>query len=95
MNLTVDRVARRYGKTSDGDGTVYISSGFATAMGHTNVSPYRKLYYADSWALAHSVDLSKKFDITEGAYFHMVNVNIPHRYGAVTLEAMIICIEGI
>lgn len=93
MNLTVDRVARRYGKTSNGDGTVYISSGFATAMGHTNVSPYRKLYYADTWALAHSVDISSKFGATEGAYVHIENGI--YGYNSVALEAIVICIEGI
>lgn len=91
MNLTIEMVASRYGHRCE-DGVVIIGTdGLHAVMGYSSQLPYHKMYDVDSWLLWNGTNASRMYGIA-GTVFHDQVKTAPY---CVTLEATIICIEGI
>ena len=90
MNLTIEKIASRYGRSSNID-TIIIDEEHVFTLGYNDGAPYPKMYYSDVWALAFSIDITNEYSTLEGAIFSSKD---DHPY-VVSLEAIAISIEGI
>ena len=87
MNLTIEKIASRYGVASKNN-TIIISRGHSFTLGYNDDAPYPKIYYSDVWALAFFIDITSEYSKLEGMLFSRKDINV-------SLEAMVLCIEGI
>lgn len=90
MNLTIEKIASRYGVACKLD-TIIIREGHVFTLKYNDGTLYPKMYYSDVWALAFFIDITDDYSALEGVLFSRRD-DPPY---VVSLEAIVISIEGI